>query len=108
MQALLPRPAPQRQRGRPQSQLRLQNRLPHRSMQLPGLDALDTSGKQLLAFFDKDLLARGHAAMTTAAHEGTLLIPSGLRGLQSHAGTSLCLIELLIASIELLIAYRSS
>ena len=42
--------------------------------------ALDTSGKQLLAFFDKDLLASGHAAMTTAADEGTALISSGLRG----------------------------
>ena len=39
------------------------------------LDILDTSSKQLLAFFDKDLLARGHAAMTTAADEGTCLSP---------------------------------
>ena len=42
--------------------------------------ALDTSGKQLLAFFDKDLLASGHAAMTTAADEGTLLIFPSLHG----------------------------
>ena len=42
--------------------------------------ALDTSGKQLLAFFDKDLLASGHAAMTTAADEGVLQVSSGLHG----------------------------